>query len=264
MPQDQILEVWGEFACFTRPELKVERFSYPVITPSAATAQDVCDTFQMPQERIRVIPHGVDASFSPKMEARDHGVRSRLKLPKRFALFVGTLEPRKNLLGLIEGIKRYREESHDDLELVLAGKWGWKSTQLRHRLFKGDVRSWVHTPGYVPAQDKPALYRSASVFTWPSIYEGFGLPVLEAMASGIPVITTRTSSLPELTANAAILVDPYNTTDITDALHQLMRSHPLQQSLKKRALERTATFSWRNTASQTLQTFHHYAPSQPS
>ena len=179
----------------TRPNDLINSAEH-IITPSTSTKQDVMSVFQKPEEKISVVQHGIDPMFSTKMEARDHGVRSRLKLPKNFALFVGTLEPRKNILGLIEGIKQYRNRYNDDLSLVLVGKWGWKSTQLRHRLWKKDVSSWVHHLGYVPNEDRPALYRSASVLTWPSIYEGFGLPVLEAMASGTPVITSNTSSLP--------------------------------------------------------------------
>lgn len=231
-----------------------------IITPSASTTQDVKQTFQISPDQITTIPHGIDPQFSEKMQARDHGVRSRYKLPKRFALFIGTLEPRKNLLGLIEGMKLYRAQSRDDLELVLVGKWGWKPTQLRHRLWKRDVKDWVHHIGYVPANDRPALYRSAQVFTWPSIYEGFGLPVLEAMASGTPVITSRNSSLPELTNNSAILIDPYNPTDIADALTQLLGSQPLQQQLKQRGLKRSEDFSWQTTAQQTLSIFEKEKP----
>jgi glycosyltransferase involved in cell wall biosynthesis len=226
-----------------------------IIAPSISTAQDVMDVFGVDEKKIATIPHGIDPIFSPKMEARDHGVRSRLKLPKHFALFVGTIEPRKNLLGLIEGVKSYRERTRDDLHLVLAGKWGWRAHHVRHRLWKSDVKNWVHYLGYVAAEDRPALYRSATVFTWPSIYEGFGLPVLEAMASGTPVMTSRTSSLPELAGEAAILVDPFNTIDLSEALKQLLTSRPLQQKLKERGFIRAKEFSWRKTAEETLRLF---------
>lgn len=238
----------------TKPKELIEK-SARVLVPSTSTKQDVMNVFGKPENEIDVVPHGVEKIFSPKMEARDHGVRSRLKLPKRFALFVGTLEPRKNLFGLIDGIKYYRNKYHDDLSLVLVGKWGWKSTQLRHRLWKKDVRPWVHQLGYVDDADRAALYRSASVFVWPSIYEGFGLPVLEAMASGTPVITSHTSSLPELTKDSAVMVDPYNSVDIGEALNGILNSKPLQQMLKERGLARAADFSWQKTAKQTLEIF---------
>lgn len=237
-----------------KPERLIKQAAH-IITPSHATTQDVVQTFSIDQAHVTTIPHGFDPMYSEKMQASDHGVRSRFKLPKRYALFVGTLEPRKNLLGLIEGIKQYRLTTNDDLHLVLAGKWGWKSTQLRHRLYKRDVCSWVHCLDYVSAKDKPALYRSAEIFTWPSIYEGFGLPVLEAMASGTPVITSRNSSMPELTGNAAILVDPFNTSDIADALAQTLHSSTLRDTLRARGLARAAEFSWKKTAKATLSVF---------
>ncbi|MBI2475576.1 glycosyltransferase family 4 protein [Candidatus Uhrbacteria bacterium] len=238
----------------TRPNELISSAAH-ILTPSTSTKLDVMSVFQKPEEKISVVPHGIDPTFSPKMEARDHGVRSRLKLPKNFALFVGTLEPRKNILGLIEGIKQYRNKYNDDLSLVLVGKWGWKSTQLRHRLWKKDVSAWAHHLGYVPSEDRSALYRSASVLTWPSIYEGFGLPVLEAMASGAPVITSNTSSLPELTQDSAILVDPYNPNDIAEALRGILNSKPLQQRQKERGILRAADFSWKKTAKETLEIF---------
>lgn len=232
-----------------------------IITPSTSTAHDVMNVFGVDPKKVTTIAHGCDPTFTSVMQSRDHGVRSRLKLPKKFALFVGTIEPRKNLLGLIEGVKQYRDRTHDDLHLVLAGKWGWRAHQIRHRLWKQDVSDWIHSLGYVPSVDRPALYRSASVCTWPSIYEGFGLPVLEAMASGTPVITSRTSSLPELTGNAAILIDPFNSNDLSEALRGLLSSNTLQSTLKERGLLRAKNFTWQQTAKETLRIFDSSASS---
>ncbi len=236
------------------PERLIEQ-SRHILTPSNSTTQDVQDVFGIEQSRVSTISHGVDPIFKPKMEARDHGIRSKYKLPKRFALFVGTLEPRKNVLGIIEGVKQYRSFTHDDLELILVGKWGWRSAHLQRHLKKREVKNWVRHVGSIPDADRPAFYRSAMVLTWPSLYEGFGLPVLEAMASGTPVITSRTSSLPELAQNAALLIDPYNSTDLSDALFQLLRSQPLQQHLKEKGLVRASEFSWKKSAKQTQEIF---------
>ena len=229
--------------------------SRAIITPSRSTAQDAQRLFGVPAERTRVVPHGVSTKFTPKMLAQDHGVRSRLKLPKRFALFVGTIEPRKNLIALVEGVKEYRERTHDDLHLVLAGAWGWKSHDLRRRLWKRDTQGWIHQLSYVDPRDLPALYRSAAVTVWPSIYEGFGLPILESMASGTPVITSHTSSMSEVGGNAAIYIDPYNRRDIADALRGLLGSSTLQMQLKTLGLERAKTFTWQKAASETLKVF---------
>lgn len=226
-----------------------------IIAPSNATALDLVNTFSIQETSVHTIPHGISPTFRPMMEARDHGVRSRYKLPKRFALFVGTLEPRKNVLSIIEAMKLYREKSHDDLHLVLAGSWGWNTKTLRHRLREKDVRDWVHHLGYVPSTDKPALYRSANLFVWPSFYEGFGLPVLEAMACGAPVITSPVSSIPELAGNAAMYVDPFNIQDLAEAVNQVISSIPLQEHMKKAGLTRSHAFTWETAAKQTLAVF---------
>lgn len=226
-----------------------------VITPSDATKQDVIRVFNKDAGHITAVPHGVDPMFSAAPDVRDHGVRSRHKLPKRFALFVGTLEPRKNLLAVIDGIAEYRDRTGDPLHLVLAGGWGWNTNDLRKRLDDKQTKGWVHHLGYVPSADRPAIYRAARVFVWPSIYEGFGLPVLEAMASGIPVITSHTSSMPELAGDAAILIDPYNARDLTAALEQLFRSTALEQRMRSRGMERAKSFSWEKAATETLSVF---------
>ena len=222
-----------------------------IITPSESTKRDL----QLADKPITSIAHGVDPMFLQKMRAQDHGVRGRLKLPKRFVLFVGTLEPRKNLIALIDAISLYRTETREDLHLVLAGSWGWNTRALKKRLWKKDAKGWVHQLGYVKDEDLPALYRSAEALTWPSIYEGFGLPVLEAMACGTPVITTHTSSLPEITGDAAIHVDPYNARDITTALKQLLHSSELSRRLSKAGVEQAKNFTWKQSAINTLSVF---------
>ena len=241
--------------------IRVEKLieaSRTIITPSESTKRDVERVFRKSSDDVIAIPHGVDSTFHPNMEARDHGVRSKLKLPKRFALFVGTIEPRKNVLSIIEGMKLYREKTHDDLPLFLVGKWGWKSHAIRRRMWRRDVCDWVHTLDYVNAIDRPTIYRSASVLVWPSFYEGFGLPVLEAMACGLPVITSQTSSMPELTGTAAVHVDPFNAQDIADAIRGVMQSKPLQEQLHCTGIERAKKFAWTETAKEYLRQFEHF------
>lgn len=229
--------------------------SYKIITPSQTTKNDLQNLFKKDNEDVVVIPHGCDLQFTQKMEARDHGVRSKFRLPKKFVLFMGTLEPRKNLLALIQAVDAYRKITHDDLHLVLAGKWGWKSHNLRRRLWKKNVKSWVHQIGYIPDKDRAAIYRSSEALVWPSIYEGFGLPVLEAMSCGTPVITSHTSSIPEITGDCALLIDPYNINDITDALIGLMKSKPLQNQLSNKGIDRAKNYSWTKSAMKTIELF---------
>lgn len=226
-----------------------------LIVPSHSTKHDLMEQFQSDDSRIQVIPLAARGNFQPKQCAEDHGVRSRLKLPKRFVLFVGTLEPRKNIVTLLESVQRYRTEYRDDIELILSGGWGWNSTPLRQQLAKRDFKGWVHVLGYIKDEDRPALYRSASVFVWPSLYEGFGLPVLEAMSSGVPVITSHTSSLAELTNGAALLIDPYENRGLAVALRAVLCSTSLQQRLRNKGLEQASRFSWEKTARDTLTVF---------
>ncbi len=238
---------------------RLVRDAAAIVVPSTATKEDVVRFFGTDADKVHVVPHGIDPAFSPTFTARDHGVRSRHKLPKRFVLFVGTLEPRKNIVALIDAVAAYRRETGDDLHLVLAGGWGWKSGAIRNRLRTFDPSnlrtSWTHVLGYVPSSDRPALYRAATAFAWPSVYEGFGLPVLEAMASGTPVITSHTSSLPELTAGAAILVNPFRTEEITMALRELMSSEALRDRLRQKGLDRAREFSWEKAAQRTREVF---------
>lgn len=238
----------------TRPH-ELIRKSRALIVPSLSTKRDVERVFNLPSEKIHVIAHGVSELFQPNMQASDHGVRSRFKLPKRFVVFVGTIEPRKNLLALIEGVREYREKTRDDLHLVIVGRWGWKSHRLRRRLWKRDARGWIHHLDRIEDKDIPAIYRSAEATIFPSIYEGFGLPVLESLASGTPLITSHTSSLPEVSGDAAIYIDPYNSRDITQALQGLLGSSTLQKQLRERGLERAQRFSWHKAASETLRVF---------
>ncbi|TAK04089.1 glycosyltransferase family 1 protein [Patescibacteria group bacterium] len=227
-----------------------------VLVPSNATADDLSACFPGVAGRIKVIPHGVADAFSPHSDPSDHGWRSKLGVPGRFLLFVGTLEPRKNVVALVDAVAAYRKRAGDDIALVLAGRWGWNAGALRRRLSRPDAQGWVRLLGYVPTQARPALYRAAEALVWPSHYEGFGLPVLEAMASGTPVITSLSSGVAETAGDAAILVDPLLTDDLTDAIGQLLGSSALRARLRDAGLRRTSGFGWEQAARLTLEAIH--------
>ena len=222
-----------------------------IICPSDSAKEDVIRFFGKNEKDVHVIPHGVASVFSDKIEPQDFGIRSRHKLPKRFALFVGTLEPRKNIQTALLAMREYRAISHDDLHFVMVGRWGWNTRTLRHELTRNDTKLWIHQLQNVSQQELPAIYRAAACLLWPSFYEGFGLPVLEAMASGTPIITSHTSSLPQVTDGAAIHVDPYNHRDIAVALKELLSSPSLEDRLRREGLLRASRFSWETTARAT-------------
>jgi glycosyltransferase involved in cell wall biosynthesis len=225
-----------------------------IIVPSASAAHDVQNIFEVDEKYIHVIPHGLEPKFSVKPEAQDHGLKSHYRLPKNFALFVGTLEPRKNLQAVIEVISTYRQKTKDDLHLVLVGKATSYSQQLFKKLTPNQ-KLFIHELGYVKNQDRPAFYRLAKVTLFPSLYEGFGLPIIESMASGTPVITSNISSMPEVGGQAAICVNPYNSNDIVAALQELLSSEELRKQKIAVGLEHTKKFSWPKTAVATLDIF---------
>jgi glycosyltransferase involved in cell wall biosynthesis len=223
-----------------------------IIVPSSSAKNDVANIFTIAPEKIFVVPHGIGSEFSPRSTPQDHGVNSKYHLPKKFALFFGTLEPRKNLRAVIEAVEKYREQTHNDLHLILAGKPTFYVKKLFHSLSKNQ-KQFVRQLGYVKTQDRPALYRLAEVVLFPSIYEGFGLPIIEAQASGTPVITSNTSSMPEVSGRAAICVDPYNPNDLAAALKELFLNQEFKKQKISEGLERTKEFSWKKTAEQTQE-----------
>lgn len=243
-----------------RPEILIKQTS-AIICPSECTASDIKKTFVSTKEKITVIPHGIDhARFSPdasSLSLLDAPVRARYMLPKKFILFLGTLEPRKNIKTLIEATLAYKKQTGDDISLVLAGATGWQNADVRRMLLRPDIQSWVSHIRYVPASDRPALYRAATAFVWPSLYEGFGLPILEAMSCGTPIITSAVSSIPEVTASAAVLINPYISGDLTQAIGAVLGSEPLRKRLREEGLKRAALFSWKTTAEKTLKVFEH-------
>lgn len=229
-----------------------------IICPSQSTKNDLSWLYQKPEAQTTVIPHGCGPEFHPQPQSADQALRQTYNLPDRFALFLGTLEPRKNLLTVLQGLREYRSLSRDDLPLVIAGQPGWKSKKFQQTVKEPEYRSWVRLLDYVPAADRPGLLRLASVFLWPSIYEGFGLPVLEALACGLPVITSHTSSLPEVSGGQALLIDPFNSRDLARALSELFAAPPLARSLAQSGPRQAQKFSWPQAAEQTLAVFNKY------
>jgi glycosyltransferase involved in cell wall biosynthesis len=230
-----------------------------ILAVSESTAHDLHHHWNIPEEKIRVTHLGVDQTrFVAREQPSDRTFRAAYDLNCAYFLSVATQEPRKNLESVIEGYDAYRVRGGKPYPLVLAGGAGWKMNRLekirKSSLFKEDIR----VLGYVPEKHKPAIYRGAKVFLFPSFYEGFGLPVLEAMACGIPVITSFTSSLPEITKDAGVLIDPFNVNDITEALLSLFESakgEEMRKQLSKKGLAYAKTFSWKNTGAKTLKAF---------
>jgi glycosyltransferase involved in cell wall biosynthesis len=232
-----------------------------IVTISECSRRDAMRLYSVPPDRIRVIYEGVDGRFRPVAEPGViEAMRRRLGLPDRYLLSVGTIEPRKNLAALLEAVKSLERSAADRGEpalppIVIVGKRGWLYDDFFKRLAALGMEGRVILPGYVPDEDLPAVYSGASCFVFPSLYEGFGLPPLEAMSCGAPVVCSNTSSLPEIVGDAAITVDPADTGALAAAIARVLGDADLSAGLSARGLRRAATFSWQRTASQTLQVY---------
>jgi glycosyltransferase involved in cell wall biosynthesis len=213
-----------------------------VLCVSASTAADVAELFDVPRHRLHVVHEGVDPSFRPLPAEPLHEARARLGLPERFVLFVGTLEPRKNLPTLLDAWGRLPDRP----ALVVAGGWGWRTEELRARL--EPAPAGVHLLHAVAPGDLPVLYNLASCLAHPAWYEGFGLTPLEAMACGTPVVVSNSSSLPEVVGNGGLLVDPADVEGWTGALERVLGDPELRDGLRERGLRRAAELTWERSA----------------
>ncbi len=228
-----------------------------VLVVSEATKQDLIRYCRVDSQKVRVIYNGVSERFHP-LSGSLEAVRERYGLPKRFVLFVGTVEPRKNLARLVEAFNH--AAGRIEQSLVVVGAKGWKTSPIYQEISRSPVRDRIHVAGFVPDEDLPAVYNLADAFMYPSLYEGFGIPVVEAMACGIPVVTSDVSSLPEVAGDAALLVDPLDTARLAEAMERIVHDHAMRAALRAKGLERAKRFSWDASAAQVVQCFRELCP----
>jgi glycosyltransferase involved in cell wall biosynthesis len=231
-----------------------------VIAVSRQTRDDLVQQLQLAPEKVEVVYNGVGEAFRPASPTEVAAFRRRRGLPQRFVLFLGTLEPRKNVVSLLEAFARLRDRAgtggrSDGTKLVVAGAKGWYFERIFARAEELGLGDDVIFPGFVPAEELPWWYRAADCFVYPSVYEGFGLPVLEAMACGTPVVTSSVSSLPEVAGSAAITVDPQDVTALTEAIDRVIRDSTLREDMRHRGLQQATRFSWDRAASETAAVY---------
>ncbi len=219
-----------------------------VIAVSEFTAREAVALMGVAPERVHVITHGVDPRFCPLPSAEVARFRAAQGLPERFILHMGTLEPRKNLARLVQA---FAQGAPADVHLVLAGGRGWLYETIFAEVTRLGVQDRVHFPGYIPAETQALWYNAADLFAYISLYEGFGLPVLEALACGTPTLASATTALPEASGDAALTVPPDDVAAIADGLARLLRDDPLRAELRERGLAHAARFSWEATAQRT-------------
>jgi glycosyltransferase involved in cell wall biosynthesis len=217
--------------------------------------------YDTPEEKIAVVYPGRDETLAPVAgEESLAGIRARYALSESYLLYVGTLHPRKNLVrlvqafaALLQSLAASSNRRMDGLQLVLAGQKGWHYDEIFAEVRRLGLTERVVLTGYVPGADLGGLLSGALAFVFPSLYEGFGLPVLEAMACGTSVVCSATSSLPEVAGDAALLVDPLDTEEISRALYQIVVDEPLRRVLVERGFQQVQRFSWQRCAQETLQ-----------
>ena len=223
-----------------------------IVTDSEFSKTEIIRYFPATEERIRVVPCGVDKlRFSPMPPAAAPAIeelKRRMHLQTNYFLYLGTLEPRKNLDRLIRAYALLKQQHPDAPQLVLAGGYGWRNNHIYQLVQTLHLEDDVLFTEYVPEEDVQPLLCGAMAFVFPSVYEGFGMPPLEAMACGTPVLTTRAASLPEVVGDAAVIVDPHHTEDIAQGLEKLFLDAALRERLQKEGLRRAAMFSWENAA----------------
>ena len=217
-----------------------------ILTVSEASKRDILDYFRVPPEKIDVIYNGIDERFGQSPPEDDIArIRERYQLNDPFILYAGNIKPHKNLERTIEAFHLLRRKSEfENIKLVIIGDEIAKYAALRHAVHHYKLHKYVRFFGFVPDSTLAILYRLAAVFVFPSLYEGFGLPPLEAMASGTPVITSNVSSLPEVVGDAALLVDPLQPEDIAEAMRRVLTDPALREDLRRRGLARAQHFSW--------------------
>ena len=216
-----------------------------VMTVSESSKRDILRFVDVKPEKIDVIYNAYDERFT--IEPREEDVvrvRERYQLHDEFVLYAGNVKPHKNLERLIDAFDLVRKRGLDHLKLVMIGDDISKYTALRRAVHQHQLHKYVRFLGYLPEETLAVMYRLAGVFVFPSLYEGFGLPPLEAMASGTPVVTSNVSSLPEVAGDAAVLVDPYDALSIADGIHRVLTDETLRRDLRKKGVARAGMFSW--------------------
>lgn len=231
------------------------RMADSVIFVSYSAQRDCNARLGPPRGLSTVIHHGKSEAFRPDLDPELlRRIKQKYGLRQDFILFIGTIEPRKNLPQLVTAFQSLAK-AHPNLVLVIAGKKGWMYDSLFETIRRLKMESRVIFTGFLPEEDKPFLLSAATVFVYPSLYEGFGIPVLEALACGVPTVTSNTSSLPEVAGKAAIMIDPQNAAEIADALERLLSDSDLRSRLIEEAAHQAAKFNWKKTASETLNAY---------
>ncbi len=242
-----------KFLEFKKSYFLVSKRADIIITVSNYSKKDIIEKLGVKEDKIKVIYHGIDGEFfHPSLNEE---ILKKYKITKKFILYVGAIAPRKNLKRLVLGFERIKKRFN--YQLVIVGPKGWLYPDFFQLLdqLPGKIREDIILTGYYTRKDLPCLYSHAEVFVLPSVYESFGLPVLEAMACGCPVITSNISAMPEVAGDSAVLVNPYSVDEIASSIKKVLSDEQLRKNMRLKGLERAKQFSWEKTARETLKVY---------
>jgi len=227
-----------------------------VIAVSHNTKNDIVRLIGVTPEKVVVIHHGVEPIFRRIEDASEiESFKRRQGLPERYILFVGTLEPRKNIQTLLSAFANLKKRARPPHKLVIGGARGWLWNEILATIERLDLQQDVILPGYLPLDEEPLWYNGADLFVYPSLYEGFGFPALEAMACGTPVVASNCSSLPEVVGDCGVLVDPNNPDELAEAMRALLEAPSVRGELAERGQDRAKSFSWPEVARRTVAVY---------
>ena len=229
-----------------------------IICVSETTKQDAMEILGIPERKLAVVYEAADPFYFRRKDEEIKRVKEKLRIEGDYLLCVGTREPRKNLDKVVMAFSEIAR-NYPSLNLVIAGKYGWGNDSSKFKVQSSKLESRVKILGYVEKEDLPALYSGAQAFIYPSLYEGFGLPILEAMSCGCPVITSNIGSMKEISGEAALLIDPLSVDNIAGVISKLCRNQKLKKEMVLKGSKRAGEFSWDKTALQTLDLYHSLA-----
>jgi glycosyltransferase involved in cell wall biosynthesis len=222
-----------------------------IITDSQYSKQDLMNTIHVPESKIRVIYPAVDSKYQPVSNPRSQ--LAKYNLPEKYILYVGNHEKRKNIPSLIAAFSK--SQAAKEYKLVITGKRDLRRKEIAQAMINYQVEGRVHFTGYLMEEDLPALYTQAGLLAFPSSYEGFGLPVLEAMGCGTPVICSKSTSLPEVSGDAAVIIDPADTTGFAKAIDTILTDQGLGQQLREKGFQRARQFTWESTVKEHIKVY---------
>ncbi|KAA3617965.1 MAG: glycosyltransferase family 1 protein [Calditrichaeota bacterium] len=229
------------------------KYASKIIAVSESTRKDIINLTDVKSEKVEVVYEGIDSKFEVLSKSRAIKLIKNLDIQSDFILYVGSMHPRRNLHRLLHAFKGILHKGMNNYKLMLCGLNLYTKSDVNNWIDELGLKDYVRILGYVTEEELLGLYNMATVFVYPSLYEGFGLPILESMACGTPVLTSNVSAIPEVAADAALLVDPYSIDELSSGLQSLLKSEKLRKEFIERGHARKQLFSWENTAKQTSE-----------